>query len=51
MEFLKALIAMWLFAVLMSALTAKGDVSPISNDTQCICLAIVAAGALAHTEK
>ena len=51
MEFLKAFVAMWLFTIFILVLTAKGNVSPISNDTQCLCLAIVAAGALAHTEK
>lgn len=51
MEFLKAFLAMWLFAVFILVMTAKGGISPISNDAQCISLAIVAAGALAHTEK
>ena len=51
MEFLKAFIAMGLFAIFILGLTAKGNVSPIFNATQCLCLAIVAAGALAHTEK
>lgn len=51
MEFLKAILAMWLFAIFILVLTAQGDVSPISTDAQCISLAIVAAGALAHTEK
>lgn len=51
MEFLRAFIAMFLFACLMTILVVKcGVVSP-SNDVQFLSLAIVAAGALAHSEK
>lgn len=49
MEFLKAFVAMLLFVIFM--IIALPESYSISNDAQCICLAIVAAGALAHTEK
>ncbi len=51
MEFLKAFVAMWLFMLFITVVCAKCDAPLPSNDTQVLSLAIVAAGALAHTEK
>lgn len=50
MEFLKAIIAMWLFSVLMLIMFCHSTKFP-SQDTLVLALAIVAAGALAHSEK
>lgn len=46
MEFLKAIIAMWLFSVFMLIMFCHS-----TQNTQVLALAIVAAGALAHSEK
>lgn len=51
MEFLKALIAMFLFMIFVIVVCAKGGIPLPSNDTQVLSLAIVAAGALAHSDK
>lgn len=51
MEFLKALIAMFLFMLFVTVVCSKYDMPLPSYDTQVLSLAIVAAGALAHTEK
>lgn len=51
MEFLKALIAMFLFMFFVAGVCAKYDIPLPSYDTQVLSLAIVAAGALAHSEK
>ena len=51
MEFLKALIAVFLFVLFVTVVCAKGGIPLPSNDTQVLSLAIVAAGALAHSEK
>lgn len=51
MEFLKALIAMLLFMIFVTGVCAKYDMPLPSYDTQVLSLAIVAAGALAHSEK
>jgi len=50
-EFLKAVLAMFLFMFLLAIIVAKTDMPMPSNDVQILSLAIVAAGALAHTEK
>jgi hypothetical protein len=51
MEFLKALIAMFLFMFFVAGVCAKYDIPLPSYDTQVLSLAIVAAGALAHSDK
>lgn len=51
MEFLRALIAMFLFMIFVAAVCAQYDMPLPSYDTQVLSLAIVAAGALAHSEK
>lgn len=51
MEFLRAFVAMFLFAFFMTILVMKCGVASPSNDVQFLSLAIVAAGALAHSEK
>lgn len=51
MEFLKAVLAMFLFMFFVAIIVAKADVPMPSNDVQILSLAIVAAGALAHSEK
>lgn len=51
MEFLKAFVAMFLFMVFVIAVCAKSDIPLPSYDTQVLSLAIVAAGALAHSDK
>lgn len=51
MEFLKALIAMFLFMSLVTGVCAKYDMPLPSYDTQVLSLAIVAAGVLAHSDK
>ena len=51
MEFLKALIAMFLFMVFVMGVCTKCDIPLPSYDTQVLSLAIVAAGALAHSDK
>lgn len=51
MEFIKALIAMFLFVFFITIVCAKGGIPLPSNDTQVLSLAIVAAGALAHSDK
>ena len=51
MEFLKAFVAMWLFMLFIMFVCSKGDIPLPSYDTQVLSLAIVAAGALAHSEK
>jgi len=51
MEFLKAILAMFLFMLFVMVVCAKGDIPLPSNDTQVLSLAIIAAGALAHSEK
>ena len=51
MEFLKAALAMFLFMFFVLIIVAKADVPMPSNDVQFLSLAIVAAGALAHSEK
>lgn len=51
MEFLRALIAMFLFMLFVAIIVAKADMLTLSNDAQILSLAIVAAGALAHSEK
>lgn len=50
MEFLKALVAVMLFALFLSIVQAQSGIV-ISGDAIMTCLAIVAAGALAHSEK
>ena len=51
MEFIKALIAMFLFMLFVTVVCAKSDIPLPSYDTQVLSLAVVAAGALAHSEK
>lgn len=51
MELLRALIAMYLFMIFVTVVYAKCDIPLPSYDTQVLSLAIVAAGALAHSEK
>jgi hypothetical protein len=50
-EFLKAVIAMYLFMFFVAIIVAIEDMPLPSYDTQVLSLAIVAAGALAHSEK
>lgn len=50
MEFFKAIIAMWLFSIVMLIMFCHSTKFP-SQNTQTLALAIVAAGALAHSEK
>lgn len=50
MEFLKALAAVMLFAVFLGLVQAHTGIV-ISGDATMTCLAIVAAGALAHSDK
>lgn len=51
MEFLKAILAMFLFAFFVLIVVARSSAQMPSNDVQFLSLAIVAAGALAHSEK
>lgn len=51
MEFLKALIAMFLFMLFVTVVCSKYDLPLPSYDTQVLSIAIVAAGALAHSDK
>ena len=51
MEFLKAVLAMFLFMLFVAMIVATADMPMPSNDVQILSIAIVAAGALAHTEK
>ena len=51
MEFLKAVIAMYLFMFFVAIIVATVDMPLPSYDTQILSLAIVAAGALAHSEN
>lgn len=51
MEFIKAILAMFLFAFFASIIVAKSGTPMPSNDEQILSLAIVAAGALVHSEK
>ncbi len=51
MELLRALIAMFLFMIFVVVVCEKGNIPLPSYDTQVLSLAIVAAGALAHSEK
>ena len=51
MELLRALIAMFLFMFFVAGVCAKYDIPLPSYDTQVLSLAIVAAGALAHSGK
>ena len=51
MELLRALIAMFLFMFFVASVCAKYNIPLPSNDTQILSLAIVAAGALAHSDK
>lgn len=51
MEFFKAVVAMFLFMIFVIVVCAKSGTPLPSYDTQVLSLAIVAEGALAHTEK
>ena len=50
MEFLKAFVAVMLFALFLGLVQAQSGIV-ISGDATMTCLAIVAAGALAHSEE
>lgn len=51
MEFLRAVVAMFLFMFFVAIIVAKTGIPMPSNDVQILSLAIVAAGGLAHSEK
>lgn len=51
MELLRALIAMFLFMSIVTFVCAEYDIPLPSYDTQVLSLSIVAAGALAHSDK